>query len=465
MNVSDLPPMDRRVTRSARDASDLPEDPVGIAAAQFLVELLDGLVVELEYFPGDEVVFDGVNSLTQASTGSRLGPEPLETVMTVNMASKVAPLYNQTGLTARLPDEIRDLPRLALQAADRIGLDSGVDGRPLPPGITQALQDAIVVDVVAETLHSTEPTEPAIRTGRTVEQVLSHMIGLSTTRVEGRPVSHGVVIDPSIDVDDARDEYPADFLLKRVPLIFDGRNSVLRLDAAGGAVEEIARQGLARRATERSMLADFESQVGEAGALVAFLSSSYAGVGIYLHEDGTIWVFVNGSPLIVRRGPRWRALPLGSLMAGMEILAGRSEAGALITRTAVLLSLSGHGGILAVAESSDVLDEMVPRKDRPDLDPLADSKEGPIHRVLDSDELDVPTLVRLARIDGATIISPESELLAYAAVVSSEASEGEGARTAAARHLSSRATIVLKVSEDGPITVFQHGESIGTLLA
>ena len=43
-------------------------------------------------------------------------------------------------------------------------------------------------------------------------------------------------------------------------------------------------------------------------------------------------------------------------------------------------------------------------------------------------------------------------------------SEHEGARTAAAKTLSTVADVVLKVSQDGDVTVFAGGEAVATLL-
>jgi DNA integrity scanning protein DisA with diadenylate cyclase activity len=90
--------------------------------------------------------------------------------------------------------------------------------------------------------------------------------------------------------------------------------------------------------------------------------------------------------------------------------------------------------------------------------------ETRLHHLLDAEELDDQTLARLAALDGATIVNRAGQLLAYGAVVSSSDSQHEGARTAAARTLSHSARVVLKVSVDGDITVFQEGEAITTLL-
>lgn len=107
-------------------------------------------------------------------------------------------------------------------------------------------------------------------------------------------------------------------------------------------------------------------------------------------------------------------------------------------------------------------------KDRYDLrheiDPPAMRPETRLHHLIDAEELDEHTLVRLAMLDGATILDRGGRLLAYGAVVSSTDSQHEGARTAAARTLSETAQVVLKISVDGDITVFRAGTLVTTLL-
>ena len=71
---------------------------------------------------------------------------------------------------------------------------------------------------------------------------------------------------------------------------------------------------------------------------------------------------------------------------------------------------------------------------------------------------------RLAELDGATVLDRDGRLLTYGAIIASSDSQHEGARTAAAKSLSNQALVVLKVSEDGDITVFSDGEVVATLL-
>ena len=81
-----------------------------------------------------------------------------------------------------------------------------------------------------------------------------------------------------------------------------------------------------------------------------------------------------------------------------------------------------------------------------------------------SEDLDQPSLARLAALDGATIVDRDGNLLAYGAIVASSDSQHEGARTAAAKTLSHTADVAIVVSQDGDITVFRAGTAAVTLL-
>ncbi len=139
-----------------------------------------------------------------------------------------------------------------------------------------------------------------------------------------------------------------------------------------------------------------------------------------------------------------------------------------MARAAFTISAEPHGAILAIVEDASSIDDVVSLKDRYDLrdgiDPAARRPETRLHHLLDAEDLDEHTLARLATLDGATIIDRDGHLLAYGAIVTTADSDHEGARTAAARTLSRDAIVVLKVSVDGDITVFQSGSPVTTLL-
>ena len=147
---------------------------------------------------------------------------------------------------------------------------------------------------------------------------------------------------------------------------------------------------------------------------------------------------------------------------------GGGSVAALVARAAFMISAQPGGAILAIVDDPANLDEVVSPKDRYDLrdeiDPTAMRTETRLHHLIDAEHLDVRTLVRLAMLDGATVLDRHGRLLAYGAIVTSADSQHEGARTAAAKTLSETAQVVLKVSVDGDITIFRAGAAVTTLL-
>jgi DNA integrity scanning protein DisA with diadenylate cyclase activity len=147
---------------------------------------------------------------------------------------------------------------------------------------------------------------------------------------------------------------------------------------------------------------------------------------------------------------------------------GGGAAAQMVADAAFIISGQPRGAILAIVDDAAALDDVVPSKDRYDLrnelDPAAMRIETRLHHLIDAEGLDDRTLVRLATLDGATILDRDGRLLAYGAIVSSFDSQHEGARTAAARTLSERAQVVAMVSVDGDITIFRNGTAIATLL-
>jgi len=192
-----------------------------------------------------------------------------------------------------------------------------------------------------------------------------------------------------------------------------------------------------------------------------------SGIGVFLRADRSIWVFVDGQPLVLRRRERWTAFPL-ELTTIIDRMIGGGPAAATVVQAAYLTSAMGHGAILAIVSDASQVDDAVSPKDRYDLrheqDLDAARPETLLHHLIDAEEVDAQTLARLADLDGATIVDRGGALIAYGAIVSSANSEHEGARTAAAKTLSTVADVVLKVSQDGDITVFANGELVATLL-
>ncbi len=459
-----------------------PHDPIGESLRDFVGELLTNAVVDLIHTP------------IGATSPELAAPEPAVSADTV-VASASAELVAgwTTTLTVgfgaksaspveSVPDALRALPQAALRAGAQF---SSMSGSTLSPAIERALRDTVVVELLTQ--HQVDAIEPdgTRQTGETVEcasstllaDTLEYLIELSGTRVEAHNLTHGVVITDAIAHEPRlRVLYPSGLRdAKRSPLLFDGQRSVLIVDRAGRARTELQAHRLDRLHPSSAPLQSVEREFVDSGSLVALATRQLGGIGFFLREDRSIWTFVDGQPLVIRRGEHWTAFPLWLARAiGTRI--GGGAAVELIVGAALLVSVKTGGAIFAIVDEAASLGDVVAAKDRFDLrnddqqDDMGDAgsadmrPETKLHHLIDAGDLDTQTLARLAELDGATVLDRDGKLLAYGAIISSSDSEHEGARTAAAKSLSHQALVVLKVSEDGDITVFSNGAVVATLL-
>jgi hypothetical protein len=436
-----------------------PSDPVGDVVAAALSEIFQGATVELVYSPADTALPRAPAGPASASA-SGPGPDGWQITCNLEVRGRISALV--TPDSAQLLELLRALPGAALRAAAQLrGFGSG--SAPLGPPVRRALRDTIVIELLGHYAPGSDsgPTE-------LIAETIEYLIELSGTRVESHELTHGVLITDALsEPPRLRFDYPADLrAAKRAPVLFDGQRSVLIVDSHGHARSELQRHRLDRlfsTVTPRAQRAEFVDN----GSLVAEVTRLLGGVGFFLRADRTIWVFVDGHPLVLRRGEHWTAFPL-ELTGFIAKMIGGGRAAEIVVQAAFIVSAQGHGAILAVVESAEVLPAIVSAKDRYDLrnefDPTAMRAETRLHHLLDAEELDGQTLARLAALDGATIVDRAGNLLAYGAIVTSSDSQHEGARTSAAKTLSETADVALKVSEDGDITVFREGEMTATLL-
>jgi hypothetical protein len=431
----------------------VPPDPIGEAVAESIAEIVHGAVVERLYWPAEDLA--PPTPITAAgATAVGDGPPGWRFRCTVRLEPpRAAPAIPDRP---RLQEILGVLARAAIGTATRFRAEvGGVAPRPLSPSLRRGLRDTLVVEV-AETIE--------------------YLIELSGARLESRELTHGVVIaDVFADAPRLRFDYPADLrAAKRAPLLFDGQRSVLIVDSRGHLRTELPRQHLGRlpgRATPGSRLTECARRGVpghlESGSLVAAVTARIGGLGFFLGADRTIWAFVDGDPLLLRRRAHWSAFPL-ELTAFIAGLIGGGRAAGMVVQAAYMLSARGHGAILAVVDDPQALNGIVSTKDRYDLrhrvDRLAMRPETRLHHLIDGEDLDEETLSRLAGLDGATIVDRDARLLAYGAIVASFDCQSEGARTTAAATLSHAADAVLMVSQDGDITVFHAGTIAAALL-
>jgi len=397
------------------------------------------------------------------------------TTLTVGFGAK------STSRVASVPDALRALPHAALRAGVRF---ASLSDSVLSPAIERALRDTVVVELLTQHQvdavdSSGEASKVECASSTLLADTLEYLIELSGTRVEAHNLTHGVVITDAIAHEPRlRVPYPSGLRdAKRSPLLFDGQRSVLIVDRGGRARTELQAHRLDRLHPSSQPLKSVERDFVDSGSLVALATRQLGGIGFFLREDRSIWTFVDGQPLVIRRGEHWTAFPLWLAQAiGARI--GGGAAVELIVGAALLVSVKTGGAIFAIVDEADSLGAVVARKDRFDLRNELDGgpvggageidaemrPETKLHHLIDAGDLDTQTLARLAELDGATVLDRNGKLLAYGAIISSSDSQHEGARTAAAKSLSHRALVVLKVSEDGDITVFRSGASVATLL-
>jgi hypothetical protein len=445
----------------------VPHDPAGEAAAIAITEILHPAAVQLRYSPcdhsGDEVSdCPAADPVAVAATGP--GPEGWELTFSLKLSGRIA------AMTAEKDDELGSLlcllPAAALRAAARVRR-SGMQPDRLDAPLRRAVRDLVVVELLGH--HPALTNGDGIDATALVAEALEYLVELSGTRVEAEQVTHGVLIaDVFQDEPRLQFEYPDDLRpAKRAPLLFDGQRSVLVVDRRGRARFELQRHRLDEMAPSDLPEDRFATEFAASGSLVSNATRRLGGIGFFLRADRSIWVYLQGQPLVLRRGEHWTAFPL-ELTTIIDRMIGGGQAARTVVQAAYLTSAMGHGAILAIVADASQVDDAVSPKDRYDLRDEQDLEgmrpETRLHHLIDAEHLDAQTLARLADLDGATIVDRESNLIAYGAIVTSANSEHEGARTAAAKTLSTVADVVLKVSQDGDVTVFAGGEAVATLL-
>jgi hypothetical protein len=441
-------------------------DPWGEAVCSFLSDLLDNVDVQLLSGEADEPsdVEDPAMSPVR-----QVGPDGR--VRRFILRSRTATGHT-TSWAEELSSEMRDLPGSAMRALARLTASSAL-WDPSFPSLRRALREVVIAEVVADRLELRSSARVGVDAiVATVAETLDYMEELAAGRLEGAPITHGVVIT----VEDAGTvehhdviPYPGDLRsLKRTPLLFDGTHATLLVSLVGGALGGVSRDSLPDPPPGVAAIGSFDEFPGLDGALTAAASAVYGGIGIYLRADRSIWVFDRGQPLFIRRTTTWKSVAFESFIGLLEFHGQTTPAIAQrLAHAALRLSMQGHGAVLAIASGRAALDGRLEERDRyASMAPgEARVSEDALHRLLPAREMTTPSsLARLARLDGATVIDRAGSVLAFGAIVRIGESRGEGARTAAARSLSQAVDLAMSVSQDGPISVFRHGDPLLEIL-
>ena len=169
---------------------------------------------------------------------------------------------------------------------------------------------------------------------------------------------------------------------------------------------------------------------------------------------------------MIRRSEHWSAFPLWLTKALATVIGGGRAVDLIVQRLLHRVDAFRRRDLRRRRRSGPARGHRLregPLRPAQRVRPRRDAPETRLHHLLDASDLDGQTLARLGELDGATILDRDGNLLAYGAIITSSDSQHEGPRTAAAKTLSAGAA-VLKVSEDGDITVFREGQPMVTLL-
>ncbi|HYQ82283.1 MAG TPA: hypothetical protein VEP68_12310 [Anaeromyxobacteraceae bacterium] len=298
------------------------------------------------------------------------------------------------------------------------------------------------------------------------EMVLGALRGLralASETYEGHRISYGLIFTTR----PGRGDGPLlSFENKRLKTFTDGFSTALLLDRRGGLAGIVALvpspegvgSSLARPWWFGS-LADTAARVG--------------GVGVALTRGGDLLVAHRRQLVVTQRSGLWMLWRHAELLARIRRswhTRGRGDqldrVIVALYRVALELALRRSGGLLVVASSREAGRKLV--VSRADLlgSPRRPVEEQRLDASLEGrlvHHTDRRIVADLASADGALIVDRTGRLMAYGAMVRSSSSPAtQGARSRAAV-AASRLGLAMKVSSDGGISVYRHGNPVVSL--
>jgi CRP-like cAMP-binding protein len=196
-------------------------------------------------------------------------------------------------------------------------------------------------------------------------------------------------------------------------------------------------------------------------------------VCLILTPNEEIKAFANGVQVFNFIGGHWHLTDAVDKYRLWEQALGDAQLAEQLFTVALNLAEGRRGGLFVVLDEADMVEKLVVRSDRLNFvhqareDHTPHAKEHLHYLLRQKRVLDLaPALLEtLARIDGAIVVDREANLLAFGAIlrhpvtVDERARATEGGRTTAAL-AASQFGQALKISEDGVISFFHHGECI-----
>jgi hypothetical protein len=312
--------------------------------------------------------------------------------------------------------------------------------------------DGVIIDTAVAWFVQAEWNRDA---GEIVSKVRRFMESLMTANYEHRASEIGVTVTRTKKRPLNRIDLTKLLLSKKTSSLFAGHRHLLVCNVRGEIHSYVSLPPYPdTKIAPRVFLAPYEYQ-----PVVAF-SHKRKALTFVLTRRREIMVIMGSELLFVRDERGWRIIALDRFMDILTDLLWRNSKKRLAKwRSKVLavqigmlcLSLRhrGRGGIFVISRSGV---KVQPSSVAP---PPADEFYNSLFR--DSSILEIPVsmICNAAGLDGATFFTWDGKLERFGAIINTERlrSTSEGARTRAAEFISSKG-IAIKVSEDGPITIY-----------
>jgi len=294
---------------------------------------------------------------------------------------------------------------------------------------------------------------------------------------EGRPISTGVLLlattddpcRPGVPLPASAPSYTEPLTaIKGFYRLADGVRTLFLVNCDGRLLDIIDVERWEGQATRREGL---RVPCAKAYQSHARATLDHGHICALLGPSREIKVFAEGAELFAFRGAAWHLLDLQAKYRVWAEAVGQTSLAMPIFQTALDLAEAREGALFVVVRDREALAQLVSPGDRLDVARGGESgTDGPPSRrdllhLLERrtlGDLDPGVLAALASLDGAVVVDTAGRLLAVGAILRHPpAPDGdgggmlEGARTTAAL-AASRFGPVLKVSEDGIITFFDH---------
>jgi hypothetical protein len=194
---------------------------------------------------------------------------------------------------------------------------------------------------------------------------------------------------------------------------------------------------------------------------------------LILSPNGEVKIYSDGVPVFRFLEGKWRLVDARYRYEMWKNAIGHTELAERLFTVGLNLTESRRGALFVVLEDRESAHALVSQPDlleHMNLEPLAEgiSSKDQLHYLLrDKSIFDVPSTVleNIARIDGAVVLSADANLLAFGAILHHQSTEEainrpvEGGRTTAAI-AASRFGTVLKISEDGLMSMYREGHCL-----